>query len=174
MEPSSRTQNQNNTNMSEPKVGLDILSDNTPVDLTQVRTAMPVLKPALHTAIVKKVDVVPNNAKTGYNMTLEYTLVNSAEDEDGKTINPGFTVFDLISLVKTFKDDGTTVNYNPLEKLVAIIEAITGEKSGTMTARELVDTIKSFVGQQVAFRTVIENDEKYGKKTRIARYVKMA
>src|ERR1017187_72480 len=104
--------NQNHTKMSDPKVGLDILSDNTPVDLTTVRTAMPVLKPALHSAIIKKVDLEANKKNTGSNLVFEFPLVNQAESDDGKLINPGFTVFDLISLVKTFKEDGTTVNYN--------------------------------------------------------------
>jgi hypothetical protein len=160
--------------MSDPKVGLDILNDNTPVDLTTVRTAMPVLKPSLHSAIIKKVELEPNKKNTGSNLVLEHTLVNQVEADDGKVINPGFTVFDLISLVKTFKDDGETVNYNPVEKLVAVIEAVTGEKSGSLTPREMVSLIQSFVGRQIAFRTVIENDEKFGAKTRIARYVKSA
>lgn len=155
-------------------VGLDILNDNTAVDLTQVRTAMPVLKPALQQAVIKSVKVEPNKKQTGSNMALEYTLVNSAESDDGKIINPGFLVFDMISLVRTFKEDGTTISYDPVEKLVALIEAVTGEKTGTMTPKEMVMAIQSFVGRQIAFRTVIEDDQQYGRKTRVARYVKSA
>jgi hypothetical protein len=156
------------------KVGLDILNDNTAVDLTTVRTAMPVLKPATHSAVIKKVSLDENKNRTGYNLNLEYTLVNQAESDDDKILNPGFVVFDLISLVKTFKEDGS-VAYNPVEKLVAIIEAVTGEKTGTMTPKEMVLLIQSFVGRSIVFRTVIDNkNPEFGTKTRIARYIKSA
>jgi hypothetical protein len=153
-------------------MSLDILNDSTPVDLSTVRTAMPVLKPALHEAVVKNITIESNKAQTGSNMNLEYTLTNQAEAVDGKIINPGFTVFDTVSLVRTFKEDGTTVKYEPMSRLVEIYEAITGEKSGTMTARALVDNLTTFIGRKIAFRTKVESDAQYGDKTRIAKYVK--
>lgn len=157
--------------MSNP-TGLDILNDNTSVDLTTVRTAMPILKPAVHSAVIKSVEVEPNKKGTGSNLTLSYTLTNQSETVDGKLVNPGFVVFDLVSLVRTFKDDGTTVAYDPVPRLVEIIESITGEKSGSMTPRQMVDTIRTSIGRSIAFRTKVETDQQYGDKTRIARYVK--
>lgn len=157
--------------MSNPN-GLDLLNDNTSVDLTTVRTAMPILKPAIHSAVLKKADVEPNKKQTGSNLLIELSLSNETETVDGKTVNPGFVVFDLVSLVRTFKDDGTTIAYDPVPRLVEIIEAITGEKSGSLTPRQMVDAIRSSVGQSIAFRTKVETDAQYGDKTRVARYVK--
>ena len=157
--------------MSNPN-GLDILNDNTSVDLTTVRTAMPILKPALYTAAIKEVKLEANKKGTGSNLNLSYSLQNVSETTDGKTVNPGFVVFDLVSLVRTFKDDGTTIAYDPVERLVAIIESITGEKAGQMTPRQMVELIQSSVGRTIAFRTKVESDAQFGDKTRIARYVK--
>lgn len=153
-------------------MSLDILNDTTPIDLSTVRTAMPVLKPSLHAGVLAAFQVEPNKKGTGSNASIELTLVNGAEDVGGKTVNPGFKVFDLISCVKTFKEDGTTVSYDPMQKLVALYEALGGSKDQRMTAGELVRALQSCVGQPVNFRTRVEDDPTYGQKTRVDRYVK--
>jgi len=151
---------------------IDILNDNTPVDLNQVRTALPIIKPSTQSGIIKKVEVTQNNKKTGYNLSLELTLTNPAEAEDGKEVQPGFPIFDLVSLVRTYAEDGITVKYDPIQKLVAIVEAVTGEKTGSLTPKEIVLAIQGFVGRQVAFRLQVVDDEQYGRKNRVARYIK--
>lgn len=154
--------------------GLDILNDNTVVDLTQVRTAAPILKPAVIACILSKVLVEPNKKATGSNMNIELTTVNSVETIDGKVLSPGFKLFDTISLVRTFKEDGTTVSYDPVPRLVEMIEAITGTKDGSATPRQMVEQITGSVGQQIAARTKVEKSEEFGDKTRVARYVKVS
>jgi hypothetical protein len=159
--------------MSNP-VGLDILNDNTAVDLTQVRTAMPILKPATSLCILKSAELEANKKQTGSNLNIQLTTVNPTETVDGKVVNPGFTLFDTISLVRTFKDDGTTISYDPVPRLVEIIEAITGEKNGTATPRQMVEQIQTSIGQQVAVRHKVESSDQYGDKTRVQRYIKSA
>ena len=151
--------------------GLDILNDTSAVDLSTVRTAMPILKPALHTGRLKTAALEPNKKATGSNLNIELTLENSAEATDGKTVNPGFVVFDTISCVKTFKDNGD-VSYDPMQKLVALYEALGFPKEGALSARDVVTRIQSALGQQVAFRTTVQDDPTYGQKTRVDRYVK--
>lgn len=151
--------------------GLDILNDTQAVDLSTVRTAMPILKPALHAGVLAAVQVEPNKKGTGSNMSIELTLVNGAETTLGTPVNPGFKCFDLISLVKTFKESGD-VSYDPMTKLVALFEALGNSKTQAMSPRAVVDTIVNSVGQKVNFRTKVENDPTYGEKTRVDRYVK--
>lgn len=155
-------------------MSLDILNDNSSVDLTTVRTAAPVLKAGLYQGKLTKAAVEPNKKATGSNMNLEVTLSSPAESVDGKVVSAGFKLFDTVSLVRTFKDDGTTVSYDPVNRLVELIEALTGEKSGSMTPRQMVELIQGCIGRDVAFRTKVEQSAEYGDKTRIQRYVKLA
>lgn len=155
-------------------MSLDILNDNSTVDLTTVRTAAPILKAGLYQGTLTKCAIEPNKKATGSNMNIEVTLSSPAETVDGKTVSPGFKLYDTVSLVRTFKDDGTTVSYDPVNRLVELIEALTGEKSGSMTPRQMVELVQSCISRSVAFRTKVEQSAEYGDKTRIQRYVKLA
>lgn len=154
--------------------GLDILNDNTAVDLSTVRTSLPILAKGMYIVSLKAADVGANKKLTGSNLSIEVLLVNSGLDDQGKEVQPGFPLFDTISLVRTFKPDGTTVSYDPVKRLVELLEAFGVEKAGTMTPRDMITLLQTFLGQQCAVRTSIETSDEYGSKTRIQRYSKLA
>lgn len=154
--------------------GLDILNDNTAVDLSTVRTSLPILAAGMYVVTLKAASVDANKKGTGSNLSLEVTLTNPALDDQGKEVAPGFPLFDTVSLVRTFKPDGTTISYDPVKRLVELLEAFGVEKAGSMTPRDMLALIQSFIGQQTAVRTKIEKSDEYGDKTRIQRYSKLA
>ena len=146
-----------NDNVSSNEVS--ILNELDTLDLSSIETGVPILPARIYSLQVDKVEVVENKKKTGHNLTIELSTVNTEEAEGGKVLNPGFKVFDLISLVKTDK-------YNPIEKLAAFKESATGSKSGNFNPPE------QYIGAIVQVRLAIEDDKEYGRKNRINRYLK--
>lgn len=140
--------------MSDPT---DILNQLAMTDLSSVETGYPVLPAGLYEVTVAEIKTEANKAQTGHNLKMKLTLVNGATDREGKPVNPGFPLFDLISLVKTEK-------YDPLPALARFREAATGTKSGAFMPLE------QYMGATLIAQVKIESSTEYGDRNRIVRY----
>lgn len=157
---------------------IDILSQIDNIDLSTVETARPHLASGVYEFTVQKMELVDQKApKTGKNLNIQLGLVEPAQsvpNEKGETklLNAGFPVFDLISLTKTFKENGD-VNYDPLPRLAKFREAVLGSKDGKFMP------IEQYIGQRVMVKvnySATNVDKKtgqdYGPKTSVSDYVK--
>lgn len=149
----------------------DILNELASVDLNTVQTALPILKKGVYEVLVSEVSFVPNKAQTGQVFNIKFTLVNPAEGEpddkgNPRTINAGFPLFDRISAVRTFKEDGVTVKYDPLQNFARFKEAVTGTKEGSFMP------IEQYQGKRLGVRVGVEDDAQFGRKNTIEKYIK--
>ena len=130
------------------------------IDLTDVDTNMPVLEPQIVRCTVTNMEI--KEGKKGPVLKIELKTVEPATSEGrDEPVQPGFPLFDNVSLVATEKYD-----YKP--RLAQIQEAILGEK------RRGFAPLEQYIGQEVDVRTKPEGaeDSEYGRQTRISRYVK--
>ena len=144
----------------------DILNELSTVDLNTVQTALPIVQKGVYEAIVAELKFDENKAKTGQLLNIKLTLTTTAKAEDGKELNAGFPIFDRISAVRTFKDDGVTVKYDPLPRFAAFREGVTGSKAGAFMP------IEQYIGRKVGIRLDVEDDAEFGRKNVVKRYVK--
>jgi len=157
---------------------IDILSQIDNIDLSTVETARPFLPSGIYEFVVQKMELVDQKSpKTGKNLSIQLGLVEPAQsvpNDKGETqlLNPGFPVFDLISLTATFNDDGSK-KYDPLPRLAKFREAVLGDKSGKFMPLE------QYIGQRVMVKvnySATNVDRKtgqdYGPKTTVSDYVK--
>lgn len=150
---------------------IDILSQLDSIDLNSVETARPNLPSGMFPVRVVKMELVDQKApKTGKNLSIQLALVEPAQsvpNSKGETqmLQPGFPVFDLISLTKTFRDDGT-VKYDPLPRLAKFREAVKGDKAGQFLPLE------QYIGMTVMVRTKYSVDPEYGPRTNVQDYVR--
>lgn len=152
-------------------MSLDILNELSTVDLNTVQTTLPIVQKGVYEAIVAELAFDQNKAQTGSLLNIKLTLTTAAKAEPDsagnvKDLNAGFPIFDRISAVRTFKDDGTTVKYDPLPRFTAFREAITGSKAGIFMP------IEQYIGKKVGIRIDAEDDATYGRKNVVKRYVK--
>lgn len=158
---------------------VDILSQIDNIDLSTVETARPNLPSGVYLMTVKKVELQDQKApKTGKNLSIQLGLVEPATSVpnhkgETQTLQPGFPVFDLISMTKTFRENGE-VKYDPLPRLAKFREAVLGSKDGKFMPLE------QYLGQQVMVKVKFEADSKgkdgesYGPKTSVQDYVRRA
>jgi len=139
----------------------DIMSALDTLDLSTVETGMPLLPEMLVALQVTEINLTPNKAGTGHNLNIKFATTEPMTSTEGKAINPGFPVFDLISLAPTEK-------YDPKPKLAEFKEAATGSKTGPF------NPIEQYIGAVVTVRLGIERSDEYGNKNRIKRYIKKA
>ena len=144
--------------MSDTPTG-DIMSDLDNLDLSTVKSGFPILPEGLVNVTVLEIKTEPNKAGTGQNLKLKLGLVDPATDVDGKAVNPGFPIFDLISLTPTEK-------YDPRPRLADFKEAALGTKAGPF------NPIEQYLGVTLTVRLKIDRNEQYGTKNVVARYVK--
>lgn len=157
---------------------IDILAQIDNIDLSTVETARPNLPSGMYLMQVKEMKLVDQKApKTGKNLSIQLGLVEPAlavpnEKGEQQKLNPGFPVFDTISLVQTFNPDGS-VRYDPLPRLAKFREAVVGSKDGKFMPLE------QYVGQQVMVKvsyTASNVDRKtgqdYGPKSSVQDYVR--
>jgi hypothetical protein len=152
-------------------MSLDILNELSSVDLSTVQTALPVVAPGVYEVLVAELAFAANKANTGQLLNIKLTLVNPAKsiaDDKGvvRDINVGFPIFDRISAVRTFKEDGTTVKYDPLPRFAAFREGVTGDKAG------LFMPIEQYIGRKVGIRIAVEDDAEFGTKNVVKKYIK--
>lgn len=129
------------------------------MDLSTVQTGMPLIPEGLVELEVVKLELKPNKNGTGQNLNITYHTTQPITSFEGKLLNPGFPVFDLISLTPTDK-------YDPRQRLAEFKEAVTGSKVGAF------NPLEQYLNCRVAVRVKIERNDEYGNKNRIARYIK--
>lgn len=156
---------------------IDILNQLSNINLSSVQTSFPLLATGLYDLTVAEMKVEQQKApKVGNNIKIKLTTQNPSVDIDGKQVNPGFPMFDTISLTKSFKEDGS-INYDPAQKLAAFKEAVTGSKEGSFGAP--AEWAELYVGKTVQARVTYSptsvdkrTQKDYGPQSRIDRYVK--
>lgn len=131
----------------------DLLSHLDNLDLTSVRTDRPVVKEGTYAFDIKGFEAKMNSKNTGHNLNIALAGISEMPTNDGKSVSPGFVLFDLVSLVKTDK-------YNPAEKLAKIQEAVYGAKQNGFKTAEMV-------GQRVMLKVTIEDSEEFGQQNRV-------
>ena len=142
-----------NDNIDLAAIDLDNL------DLSTVETGFPLLPDGIVEVSVSEVSIKPNKAGTGQNLTIKLVTTQPMTDLNGKAINPGFPVFDLISLTPTAK-------YDPRPKLAEFKESATGSKTGSFNPPE------QYLGAVLTVRLKVERSSEFGDKNRIVRYIK--
>jgi len=138
---------------------IDITNSLDSMDLSSVTTGVPMLPEGLYTVQVAELGTKANSKQTGSNLNIKLTLTEPANDINGNAVNPGFPIYDLISLVQTDR-------YDPRARLAEFKEAVTGTKEGVFTPLE------QYLGLTVTIRLGIERSTEFGDKNRIKRYVK--
>jgi hypothetical protein len=136
------------------------------VDLSTVQTALPVLKAGTYEVLVAEASFSENKAKTGQLLNIKLTLVNAAVSLTDVAVNPGFPIFDRISAVRTFKEDGVTVKYDPLPRFAAFREGVTGDKAGAFMP------VEQYIGKKVAVRIKVDDDPEFGQKNVVQKYIR--
>ena len=137
----------------------DILNELDSMDLSTVPTGVPVLSPGLVEVSVAELTLTPNKKGTGQNLNIKMVLTQPAVDTQGNTVNPGFPIYDRISLVQTDK-------YDPRPRLAEFKECFTGTKAGAF------NPLEQYLGLTGSVRTKVEQSDEYGTKTVVGRYVK--
>lgn len=159
---------------------IDILTQIDNIDLSTVDTDRPQLPSGLYEMKVAKMELVDQKApKTGKNLQIQLGLVEPAlsvpnSKGEQQKLNPGFSVFDLISLTATFNEDGSK-KYDPLPRLAKFREAVIGDKAGRFMPLE------QYIGQTVMVKVAYSatnvdkrSGEDYGPKTSVKDYVRRA
>jgi len=129
------------------------------MDLSTVATGMPMIPECLCELEVTKVELKANKAGNGQNLHIEYATTQPITSVEGRLLNPGFKVFDLIPLTPTEK-------YDPKVRLAEFKEATTGSKAGAF------NPLEQYLNARVTVRIKIERSEEFGNKNRIGRYIK--
>ena len=106
---------------------------------------------------VKETKPTDKNPNGGHRLAITTELCTKAETDDGKFVNPGFCIFDSVSLV-------STDNYNPLERLADIQLATLGQQVKGFKPAD-------YIGKTAIVRVKIEDSDDYGKQNRIARWM---
>lgn len=132
------------------------------MDLSGTSTKYPVIVPGPYNFQVAKMEVVPNKSRAGTNnLKIELKLMEPAQDREGNTINPGFSIFHTIGLSKTEK-------YDPARNLAVFMDGVLGHHAGNFAPFE------QYQGQTVTARVKIETSEQYGDQNRIDAFIKKA
>jgi len=138
---------------------IDITNDLDSMDLSNVETGIPLLADGLYVLQVAELSTKANKKGTGSNLNFKFVTTEPCVDIKGNPVNPGFPVYDLISLVKSEK-------YDPIPKLAEFKEAVTGSKAGSF------NPLEQYLGLTVTVKLKVERDAEYGDKNRIQRYIK--
>ena len=155
----------------------DILSQIDNIDLSTVETARPFLPTGIYQMRVAKMELVDQKSpKTGKNLNIQLALVeptNSQPNDKGETsrLNPGFPIFDLVSLTPTFNEDGSK-KYDPLPRLARFREAVMGDKAGKfMPLEQYIGRTVTVKVQYSASNVDKRSGEDYGPKNSVRDYV---
>lgn len=155
---------------------IDVFSQIDSIDLGSVDTSRPFLPNGVYEMTVQKIEVVDQKSpKTGKNLAIQLGLVEPAmsmpnDKGEQRQLNPGFPVFDTISLTKTFKEDGSP-KYDPLPRLAKFRAAATGSQSGAFTPVEQYIGAKLLVKVSFSATNVDKNGTDYGPKNSVQDYV---
>lgn len=142
--------------------------DNKPIDLndldnsdfSNVQTGIPLISKGLYEVEVLEITPKQNKKGTGVNLNIKLGLVNAANKHEGDgTVNPGFPLFDLISLTPT-------ENYDPRTRLAAFMECFLGRKDVPF------NPLSQYIGLKGVVRVNISSSDEFGNQNRIQGYVK--
>lgn len=136
-------------------------------DLTGTSTAFPVLEnQTLDVIIVGAQQAETKKGKPVLNF--KYQTAMPAKTREGNVKPAGFPLRDMVSLTPTFEDDGTTMKYNPSQRLAQIKDAVYGNHDGPFAPLE------QYIGKTITVRIKIESDPEFGDQNRVAAYIKKA
>lgn len=145
----------------------DEIIDLQSLDLSSTETGFPLLPNGVYGVRVVEIKTEQNKKQTGDNLKIKLALLEPTTDINGKPVNAGFPLFDLVSLVITKKDDGS-VKYDPRPKLAEFKEAMTGTKTGSF------NPLEQYIGLEGSVRLKVEKSEEYGDSNRVQKYIKKA
>lgn len=139
--------------MSEEALGTDI-------DLSGVDTERQLLAVGLYKVQVKSIETSPNKTRTGDVLKITLALEQTGTSTKGQPINPGYPLFENISMVKTDK-------YDPRVRLAQFMEAVLGRKGS-------LAPLDQYLGKDLMVKVKIEGtpDSQYGEQNRVAMFVK--
>jgi hypothetical protein len=142
--------------------GIDVLQHLGDVDLSTIDRSRQIIKPGPYEVTVEAMETketkpTEKNPNGGHRLSITVKLNTKAETVENKIVNPGFTLFDSVSLV-------STENYNPLERLADIQLATLGTQTkGFVPA--------NFIGKTAIVRVKVEDSDDFGQQNRIARWI---
>ncbi len=130
------------------------------LDLSTVQTGMPLIPEQLVELEVIKLEVKDSkNDSAKKNLHISLATTQPMTSVEGKALNPGFPVFDLVSLTMTDKYDFRT-------RLAEFREATVGKVPGPF------NPVEQYIGCKVMVRMKIERSEEFGNRNRVGRYIK--
>lgn len=142
--------------MSDPLTGQDLgnLLDN--LNLENVDTEYPVLKPGLYRMRIESIEAQLNKAETAHNLVVKLVLSqDNCQSDANEPISPGYKLTYYIGL-----KENPEKGYDPRKNLAQLQEAATGTK-GQWNPAELI-------GREVFAKLVIEDNDTYGKSNKVS------
>lgn len=134
-------------------------------DLTGVDPSYPVLPGGEYAMTVGDIKIEKNKTGTGDNVVIKLVLNQQAKDRKGRTVFPGLTVTDRISLQTTEKYDEEMIR----KRLKAFQLGVCGEKD----CPAKFAPIDQYLKRPVQVKLRVESDEtgQYDDSNRVAKYV---
>jgi hypothetical protein len=133
-------------------------------DLTGVSTAFPLIAPCTVTGVIAECSAeTSKNGKPILQMKLTASHPVTTTLGEQKT---NFPFRHMISLTPTYKEDGTTLKYDPRQNLKLLKEAVWGDGNGAF------GDPATYIGKTVSFAIVIESSVEFGDQNRIRRFLK--
>ena len=126
------------------------------IDLTTVDTGIPLLPDGLYEVRVENASVEPSKDGSSQILKLKYSLEQNATSIGGNEVNPGFPIFDRVSLKVTEK-------YNPARRLASLMDCFIGQRAPKLNPEELI-------GKSGSVRLRIRRDENYGDSNEVKAY----
>lgn len=132
-------------------------NDLSDMDVSQIDTSYPRIKPSTYELAIKSIELVENSAKTGDNIKTELATTSDSTSTAGEPVPAGFIIIHNISLVKTPK-------YDPNRSVAAFMKSakITG------SARSFVDNLGQALGKIVTAKVGIQKEtQEYSERNTI-------
>lgn len=142
---------------------IDLIQHLDNVDLTTLDRSRKVVKGGTYDVTIQKIEVkdtnpTAKNPKKGKRIAITLALNTKAElNEGGGVVDPGFLIFDSISMTPTDK-------YNPLERLADI-------QLATYGAQKVGFKVPDYIGRRAMVKIKIEDSEDYGEQNRVTRWL---
>lgn len=155
-------ENENQGQQASSPANIDVLAHLDNVDLTGIDRSRPIIKAGTYpvritTIEVKETKPTAKNPAGGHRLAISLACETKVETDENVLLNPGFVLYDSISLSPTEK-------YNPLERLADIQLATAGVQTKGFKPAD-------YIGQVALIKVKIEESDEYGKQNRVARWV---
>ena len=138
---------------------IDIFEELQNTNFEDIDTTYPILKPGVYACKVRSVERKPWANGKGSSLVINLALNEGGESVDGRAINPGYTIIDRISLVKSD-------SYDPRVSVALFLDAV--------DMRDQPFDINAYTEQSLFITTKIETDPngRYPDKAAVARYMR--